>query len=154
MTQVPDAETMKAFNENIVDQFRTNGGKVGAPFEGADMILLTTKGAKSGTPRLVPLVYLPIDGRILIVGSYAGAPVDPQWVRNIRGDSSVHVEVGTSDGVASYDAVARELPGDERAVLWDKVVAVAPGFGDYQSKTDRVIPLFEITPNEASLPTK
>jgi deazaflavin-dependent oxidoreductase (nitroreductase family) len=141
MTESPDVAGMKAFNENIVEQFRTNGGKVGEPFEGADMILLTTKGAKTGTPRLVPLVYLPIDGRVLIVGSFGGAPVDPQWVRNIRGDSSVHVEVGTE----SYDAVARELPGDERAGLWDKVVAVVSGFGDYQANTDRVIPLFDVT---------
>ena len=141
MTDSPDVAGMKAFNENIVEQFRTNGGKVGEPFEGADMILLTTKGAKTGMPRLVPLVYLPIDGRILIVGSFGGAPVDPQWVRNIRVGSSVQVEVGTE----SYDAVARELPGDERAGLWDKVVAVATGFGDYQANTDRVIPLFDVT---------
>lgn len=136
----PDVEGMKAFNNNIIEEFRSNGGKVGGPFEGADMVLLTTKGATSGKPRLVPLVYLPIDGKIIIVGSFGGAPVDPQWVRNLRADPQIHIEVGAD----AYDAVAKELPPTERDAVFEKVVAVAPGFGDYQKNTDRVIPLFEL----------
>ena len=62
-SEIPDAETMKAFNANIVDEFRTNGGKVGGPFEGGTLLLLTTTGAKSGQPRLAPLAYLTIDLR-------------------------------------------------------------------------------------------
>jgi deazaflavin-dependent oxidoreductase (nitroreductase family) len=137
----PDAEGMKAFNDGVIEEFRANGGKVGGPFEGGNMVLLTTKGAKTGKPRLVPLAYVPVDGRILIVGSLAGAPVDPQWVRNIRANSDVFIEVGTE----AYDAVANELPRDERDALWPKVTEVAPVFADYQSKTTRVIPLFEVT---------
>jgi deazaflavin-dependent oxidoreductase (nitroreductase family) len=137
----PDAEAMKAFNDGVIAEFRANGGKVGGPFEGGNMVLLTTKGAKTGQPRLVPLAYVPIDGRIIIVGSLAGAPVDPQWVRNLRADSSAFIEVGTE----AYEAVAQELPREERDVLWPKVITAAPVFADYQSKTTRVIPLFELT---------
>lgn len=141
MTQVPDVSALKAMNKGIVDEFHANGGKVGGPFEGRDMVLLTTTGAKSGAKRLVPLVYLPIDGRIVIVGSFGGAPVDPAWVHNLRAHPEAHVEIGTT----SFDVVARELPLAEREELYPKVVAIAPGFGDYQKNTERIIPLFELT---------
>ena len=140
MTEVPDADMMKAFNKAIVDEFRTNGGKVGGQFEGADLLLLTTTGAKSGEPRLSPLAYLTIDGKTIVIGSYAGADIHPAWVHNLRANSRAHVEVGTTD----YDVIARELPPAERDELYPKVVAAAPGFGDYQAKTSRVIPLFEL----------
>jgi deazaflavin-dependent oxidoreductase (nitroreductase family) len=137
----PDVDGMKEFNRGVIDEFRANGGKVGGPFEGGNMVLLTTKGAKTGQPRLVPLAYIPIDGRIVIVGSLAGAPVDPQWVRNLRANPAVFIEVGAE----AYEAVAQELPRDERDALWPTVTEIAPVFADYQSKTDRVIPLFELT---------
>ncbi len=135
----PDA--LKAFNDQLVADFRANGGKVGPPFEEADLVLLTTTGAKSGQPRLSPLAYLTIDGRILIVGSYGGAPKDPAWVHNLRANPRAHVEIGTE----SYDVAARELPADERDQTYPKIVAAAPGFGEYQAKTSRAIPLFELT---------
>ena len=140
MTEVPDVETMKAFNTNIVDEFRTNGGKVGGPFEGATLLLLTSTGAKSGQPRLAPLAYLTIEGKMIIIGSKAGADTNPDWVHNLRANPRAHVEVGTD----AYDAVSRELPREERDEMYPKVVELAPGFGDYQSKTSRVIPLFEL----------
>ena len=140
MTEVPDADMMKAFNKAIVDEFRSNGGKVGGQFEGADLLLLTTTGAKSGEPRLSPLAYLTIDGKTIVIGSYAGADIHPAWVHNLRANPRAHVEVGTTD----YDVIARELPPAERDELYPKVVAAAPGFGDYQAKTSRVIPLFEL----------
>jgi deazaflavin-dependent oxidoreductase (nitroreductase family) len=140
MTEVPDAETMKAFNKSIVDEFRANGGKVGGPFEGATLLLLTTTGAKSGQPRLAPLAYLTIDGKVIIIGSKAGADTNPDWVHNLRANPKAHVEIGAE----SFDVVARELPREERDDLYPKVVELAPGFGEYQSKTSRVIPLFEL----------
>jgi len=140
MTEVPDTETMKAFNTSIVDEFRTNGGKVGGPFEGATLLLLTSTGAKSGQPRLAPLAYLTIEGKMIIIGSKAGADTNPDWVHNLRANPRAHVEVGTD----AYDVVARELPREERDEMYPKVVELAPGFGDYQSKTSRVIPLFEL----------
>ena len=140
MTEVPDAETMKAFNKSIVDEFRSNDGKVGGPFEGATLLLLTSTGAKSGQPRLAPLAYLTIDGKMIIIGSKAGADTNPDWVHNLRANPRAHIEVGTN----AYDVVARELLPEERDETYPKVVAVAPGFGEYQAKTSRVIPLFEL----------
>src|SRR5215207_6262556 len=131
---------MKAFNQNIVDEFRANGGKVGGPFEGATLLLLTSTGAKSGQPRLAPLAYLTIDEKTIIIGSKAGAATNPDWVHNLRANPRAHVEVGTD----AYDVTARELPSAERDEVFQKITAVAPGFGDYQSKTSRVIPLFEL----------
>jgi deazaflavin-dependent oxidoreductase (nitroreductase family) len=140
MTEIPDAETMKAFNKSIVDEFRANDGKVGGPFEGATLLLLTTTGAKSGQPRLAPLACLSIDGKMIIIGSKAGADTNPDWVHNLRANPSAHVEVGTD----AKNVTARELPAEERDEAYPKVVAVAPGFGDYQAKTSRIIPLFEL----------
>ncbi len=135
-----DTAFLDEFNRNVVEEFRTNEGKVGGQFEGADLLLLHTTGAKSGKPRLSPLAYLTVEGRMLIVGSYAGAPKDPAWVHNLRADTKVRIELGTD----AYDATARELPDAERDAAYPKITAVAPVFAEYQSKTTRAIPLFEI----------
>jgi deazaflavin-dependent oxidoreductase (nitroreductase family) len=103
-------------------------------------VLLHSTGAKSGKARLSPLAYLPIDGRMLIVGSYLGAPKDPAWVHNLRANPRARVEVGTD----TCDVVAHELPREERDELYPRVTQLAPVFADYQTKTDRVIPLFEL----------
>lgn len=138
--QIPDAAAMKAFNNTIVDEFRANGGKVGGPFQGADMLLLTTTGAKTGQPRLVPLTYLRIDGKLIVVGSLAGADTDPAWVHNLRANPRARIEVGTD----SYDVVVRELPHAERDATFPKVASMAPTYAEYQAKTTRTIPLFEL----------
>jgi deazaflavin-dependent oxidoreductase (nitroreductase family) len=138
---VTQPSDVNSFNSVITDEFRANAGKVGGPFTGRDLLLLTTTGAKSSQPRLSPLAYFTIDGRMLIIGSYAGAPKDPAWVHNLRANPRAYIEVGTT----AYDVSVRELPQVERDELFDKVVAVSPGFGEYQSKTARVIPLFELT---------
>lgn len=134
------ADGLKDFNRRIVAEFRANGGKVGPPFENATLLLLHTTGAKSGRPRLAPLAYHQIDDMIIIVGSKAGADTNPDWVHNLRANPRAHVEVGTD----SYDVIAREMPLDERNAVYPKIVARAPGFGEYQEKTNRVIPLFEL----------
>ena len=140
MTDFTDKSSLDAFNNAIIEEFRANDGVVGGPFEGATLLLLTSTGAKSGQPRLSPLAYLMIDGKTIIVGSKAGADTNPHWVHNLRANPRAHVEIGTD----AYDVLARELLEYERDATYPKVVAVAPGFGDYQSKTDRVIPLFEL----------
>jgi deazaflavin-dependent oxidoreductase (nitroreductase family) len=140
--QFPDAATVNAFNTSIIEEFRANEGKVGGQFAGADLLLLTTTGAKSGQRRVSPLAYFRIDGKLIIIGSFAGAPANPAWVHNLRANPQAHVEVGT-DG---FDVTARELPDAERDELFEKVAAAAPGFAEYQSKTSRVIPLFELQP--------
>ena len=140
MAEKPDSGALKNQNAAIIDEFRANGGKVGGPFDGANLLLLTTTGAKSGQQRLNPMMYFPVDDKIFVVGSYAGADVDPAWVHNLRANPRAHIEVGTD----SFDVTARELPRDERDELYPKVVEAAPGFGDYETNTSRVIPLFEL----------
>lgn len=133
-----DAGALEAFNGDMVEKFRANGGKP-ADF-GADLLLLHTTGAKSGKPRLSPLAYLTVDGKMLIIGSYAGAPKDPAWVHNLRANPKAHIEIGTE----TYDVTARELPDDERDAAYPKVAEAAPVFAEYQANTTRVIPLFEL----------
>ncbi|TXH26759.1 nitroreductase family deazaflavin-dependent oxidoreductase [Mycobacterium sp. SMC-16] len=140
MTEFTDAASFHAFNAAIVDEFRANGGKVGGQFEGGNLLLLHTTGAKSGQPRMSPLAYLPVDGKILIVGSKAGAPTHPDWVHNLRANPAARIEIGDDE----YDVVARELPDDEREATYPLITAVAPVFAEYQAKTSRVIPLFEL----------
>ena len=84
MTEMPDTATINDFNQSIIDEFRANGGKVGGQFEGANLLLLHTTGAKSGQPRVSPLAYFRIDGKLIIIGSFAGSPKDPAWVHNLR----------------------------------------------------------------------
>lgn len=137
MTEISD---FKSFNDGIVEEFRANDGKVGGPFEGATLLILHTTGAKSGQARLSPLAYFEVDGKIYIVGSFAGADKDPAWVHNLRANPNAHIELGTTE----YDVLARELPRAERDGLYPKVVERAPVFAEYQVKTSRIIPLFEL----------
>lgn len=138
---VADTAALDDFNRKIVEEFRANAGIVGGPFEGGTLLLLHTTGAKSGQPRLSPLAYLTVDDKMLIVGSYAGAPKDPAWVHNLRANPRARIEVGTDE----YDVDVRELSAAERDAAYPKVVEVAPVFADYQANTTRAIPLFELT---------
>lgn len=140
MTEMPDTATINAFNKTIIDEFRTNGGKVSGQFENANLLLLTTTGAKSGQSRVSPLAYFDIDGKLIIIGSFAGSPVSPGWVHNLRANPRARVEIGAEE----FAVTARELPSDERDALFDTITGAAPGFAEYQSKTSRVIPLFEL----------
>jgi deazaflavin-dependent oxidoreductase (nitroreductase family) len=134
-----DAAALHAFNDDIVTKFRANDGKV-AEF-GDNLLLLTTTGAKSGQKRLSPLAFLNLDGRTIIFGSYGGAPKDPAWVHNLRANPQAHIEIGTD----AYDVTARELPTEERNAIVPELIAIAPVFADYEAKTSRIIPLFELT---------
>src|SRR5271155_2453729 len=143
MTESADIAALQTFNQNLVDEFRANGGKVTGQFANADLLLLTTTGAKSGQARVSPLAYFRIDGKLIIIGSFAGADFNPAWVHNLRANPRAHIEVGTE----AYDVTVRELPPAEREELFEKVSAASPGFAEYQSKTSRVIPLFELQRN-------
>jgi deazaflavin-dependent oxidoreductase (nitroreductase family) len=147
VSQKPDSETLKALNNNIADEFRANAGKVGGRFEGNDLLLLTTTGAKSGDPRVAPLVVFRIDGRLLIVAGYGGADVNPGWVHNLRANPRAHVEVATD----SFEVVAHELDASERQAIIPKISAAVPAFAfaNYQSKTTRAIPIFELQQDES-----
>lgn len=131
----------REFNEQNIEEFRRNGGKVGGQFEGFPLLLLTSTGARSGAQRVNPVAYFDIDDRIYVVGSAAGRENNPAWVHNIRANPRVSVEIGSQ---AAKPATARELPRDERDSIYSVVVERAPGFGEYQQRTDRLIPVFEL----------
>jgi deazaflavin-dependent oxidoreductase (nitroreductase family) len=131
------------FNQRIIDEFRSNGGNVGPPFEGAPMILVTHTGAKSGRERTSPLVYTKDGDRLVIVASKGGAPTNPAWFHNIKANPRVTVEVG--DDRFEADAEIYE-DGPERKRLFDAQAELMPGFSDYETKTDRVIPVVALTP--------
>lgn len=131
------------FNQRNVDEFRANGGKVGGQFEGFPLLLLTSTGAKSGQQRVTPTAYFDIDGHIYIVGSAAGRDSDPAWAFNLRAHPDAIVEIGTDP---PRPVTARELPRAERDAIYPVVVERAPGFAEYEKRTDRVIPVFELLP--------
>lgn len=132
-----DMTDMNAFNQKIIAEFRANDGKVGGMFEGAPMLLLTTTGAKSGQPRIAPLVYTTDGDRHVIIASKGGAPSNPDWFRNLVANPDVTVEVGTEEFAAK--AVVPE--GAERDRLFDAQAAVMPNFREYQNNTERTIPV-------------
>jgi deazaflavin-dependent oxidoreductase (nitroreductase family) len=134
------AADFRAINPAVIDEFRAAAGKVGGSLSGRDLLLLTTTGAKSGQPRLSPLAYFVIDDKMLIVGSFAGSDVDPGWVHNLRANPQARVEVGPE----SYDVTVRELPRPERDAAYPRIVEIEEGFGVYEARTKRVIPLFEL----------
>jgi deazaflavin-dependent oxidoreductase (nitroreductase family) len=130
------------WNAKIISEFRANGGKVGGMFEGAPLLLLHTRGAKTGAERVNPLAYL-VDGDALVVfASKAGAPTNPDWFYNLRANPRVSVEVATE----KRDVVARIAQGDERHRLWEAQKKFNPGFADYETKTDRQIPVVILDP--------
>jgi deazaflavin-dependent oxidoreductase (nitroreductase family) len=141
---MPDDEmaSEREFNENNIEEFRRNGGKVGGQFEGFPPLLLTSTGAKSGTERINLLVgYFDIEDKIYIVGSAAGREKSPAWVFNLRAHPDVLVEIGADPAKA---VVANELPRADRDRIFAIVKERAPGFAEYEKRTDRVIPIFEL----------
>jgi deazaflavin-dependent oxidoreductase (nitroreductase family) len=140
MTEVKDAAYWLGINDSVVAEFRANAGKVGGDLEAFDVLLLTTTGAKSGQPRVTPLSYFTIDDKMIVAGSKAGADTHPDWVHNLRANPAAHIEVGAD----AFNVIARELPSAERDDAYPKIVARYPVFGEYEAKTSRVIPLFEL----------
>jgi len=136
-------QSMSDFNRQIIDEFRANSGKVGGPFEGANMVLLHTTGAKSGQPRVNPVVYRPVGDDLAVFASAAGADSHPAWFHNLKADPEVTIELGGE----TRTAVAREATGAERDEIWEAQKADAPGFAEYEAKTDRTIPVVLLTPS-------
>lgn len=131
---------MSKWNEKIIAEFRANEGRVGGPFEGAPLLLLTTVGRRSGERRTNPLVYLRDGGRVLVFASNAGAPAHPAWYHNLLAQRRVTVELATE----TYAAIAHSLEGEERDTLFARQAGINPGFADYQAGTDRVIPVVAV----------
>lgn len=140
---------MSDWNDKIIAEFRENNGKVGGPFEGAHLLLLTTTGAKSGERRTSPMMYFTeADGTRSVIASKGGAPTNPAWYHNLVANPDVHVEASVDGGIEEYDAVAAPVPEPRRSERYAEIGAKNPGFAEYQLKTTRQIPLVEITRKE------
>lgn len=123
-------------NQSIIDEFHANDGRVGGYFEGATLLLLHTKGRRTGTEHVTPVVYLPDGDRWAVVGSKGGAPNDPDWVRNLEADPEATIEVGTDTIPVRATAILREGPEWDR--LYAGQVARRSGFADYLVKTEGI----------------
>ncbi|MEJ2888891.1 nitroreductase family deazaflavin-dependent oxidoreductase [Actinomycetospora aeridis] len=130
-------EDVSDWNQQIIEEFRANEGRVGGPFEGAPLLLLHHIGRKSGAERVTPMMYQAVDGGYAVFASYAGADVNPAWYHNLLAQPDVEAEIGT-DTVTLH---ARDLPSDERGPIWEKQKQDYPGFAGYEEKTDRTIPV-------------
>ncbi|MFE2997441.1 nitroreductase family deazaflavin-dependent oxidoreductase [Nocardia sp. NPDC059246] len=123
------------------EQYENSGGAEANLLQGVPIILLTTRGNKSGKLRKTPLMRVEHDGEYAVVASLGGAPKHPVWYWNLKADP--HVELRDRDVVKDYDA--REVTGDEKTLWWKRAVEVWPDYAEYQKKTDRQIPLFVLT---------
>jgi F420H(2)-dependent quinone reductase len=127
-----------------VEEYESSGGQRGNKLRdsGLPVIIVTSRGNKSGKIRKTPLMRVEHDGEYLLVASQGGAPTHPVWYYNLTADPTA---VTIQDGPEPWDATVRELSGDERAVWWERAVAAFPPYADYAKKTDRVIPVFLAT---------
>ncbi|HXW34800.1 MAG TPA: nitroreductase family deazaflavin-dependent oxidoreductase [Acidimicrobiales bacterium] len=128
---------MGDFNARIVEEFRSNAGKVGGQFDGAPLLLLHHFGARTNTERVNPVMYQPIEGGFAIFASKAGAPDNPDWYHNLVAHPETTVEVGAE----VVPVRARVAKGDERTEIWEKQKRNWSGFADYERNTDREIPV-------------
>ena len=124
---------MNDWNKNIISEFRENKGMVGGPFEGAPLLLLHHKGAKSSTDRLSPLTYQAVDGGFAVFASKGGADTNPDWFHNLKANPVTKVEVGTD----VVDVKARVAEGAEHDQIWTTQKAQRPQFAEYEQKTSR-----------------
>ncbi|MGV9713944.1 nitroreductase family deazaflavin-dependent oxidoreductase [Gordonia sp. NPDC003424] len=138
---------MSDFNSQIIDEFRTNNGHVTTAGFGDNLILVHTVGAKSGEPRVNPLLALPADDGWLVVGSAGGSPATPAWVHNIRAMSEVTIETPTSGGVTERRARVSEIPDSDWNDAWQRFLDKSDGFRKYtETAQGRRFPIFRLTP--------
>ena len=134
------------FNRHIIEDFRSNHGHPGGPFEGAPVLLLHTTGARSGAERVHPLMYLADDGRYLLFASAAGVDRSPAWYWNLIANPDASIEVG----VEQLDVQAVELSGEERDAKYAEQAQRYPQYAEYQRATTRTIPVVALCPKAAT----
>jgi deazaflavin-dependent oxidoreductase (nitroreductase family) len=132
------------FNRRNIEEFRANHGRIGGSFEGAPVLLLHSKGARSGEERVNPMMYLPDDDRYLVFASAAGADRNPAWYHNLVANPDASIEVG--DERVEVHAVERH--GAERDAKYAVQAERYPGFAEYERKTTRTIPVLALVPGE------
>jgi deazaflavin-dependent oxidoreductase (nitroreductase family) len=125
------------WNRQVIEEFRQNAGKVSGQFEGFPLLLLHHSGARSGTERVNPLAYQVVGDNFAVFASKAGAPTNPDWYHNLLAHPEITVEIGSE----TVPVVARVAEGDERDQIWAEQKRLAPGFAEYEEKTDRQIPV-------------
>lgn len=130
--------TFNDFNQSLVNEYRENGGKVSGMFADTPLLLLTTTGAKSGKPRVSPLIYTTDGDRLAIIASNGGAPTNPDWYHNLVANPVATVEVGTEKFQVRANVA---IPAD-RDRLYAKMVETWPDFAEYEKKITRKIPVF------------
>lgn len=126
-----------------VEVYENSGGTEGTTLHGRPVIVLTTRGAKSGKIRKSPLMRVEHEGVYAAVASLGGAPKHPVWYHNITADPRVELQ----DGPVRQDMIAREVTGEEKTVWWNRAVEAFPPYAEYQTKTDREIPVFLLEPS-------
>ena len=129
-----------------VELYERSGGTEGTTLRdtGLPVIIVTHTGNKTGAIRKTPLMRVTDGANYILVGSMGGAPTHPVWVYNLRANPRAHIELGRK----SFDVTARELPPAERADVVPKLTAEVSAFAEYQARTSRVIPIFELVPDE------
>ena len=132
---------MEDWNKKIIEEFRANKGKVGGPFQGANLLLLHTRGAKSGLERINPMMYFVDGARYVVIASKGGADTHPDWYRNLVANPDLSVEVGTEQ----FPVTAKVTSEPERTKLYEKMESISSGFTDYKKKTKRTIPVITLT---------
>ena len=130
-------DELNDWNQQIMAEFRANGGKCGGDFEGVPMVIVHHTGAKSGIVRNAPLTYLPNGDDVVIFGSKGGAPTNPDWYHNLIANPDTVIELGTE----LVDVHVREATGAERDELFERQKKVSPPFVGYEAATTRVIPV-------------
>ncbi|WEH38465.1 nitroreductase family deazaflavin-dependent oxidoreductase [Streptomyces sp. NBC_01218] len=128
-----------------VELYESSGGKEGTTLRDMPVVVLTTRGARSGKIRKSALMRVEHDGVYAVVASLGGAPTHPVWYHNVVADPRVELQ----DGPVRQDMIAREVTGDEKAMWWRRAVEAFPDYAEYQEKTDRVIPVFVLEPAPA-----
>jgi len=138
MSDATRPRSFHGFNQGVIEDFREHHGQITkGPFTGRPLLLLTTRGAKTGRERTNPLAYTRDGDRIFVIASKGGAPTNPDWYRNLRANPRVTVEVGPERFVAN----ARVAKGDERRRLYDLQASRMPAFKEYEQRTSREIPV-------------
>ena len=139
-----EQQRRRDMNRDIIAEFRANEGRVGGPFEGIPLLLLHTRGAKSGEERINPLAYLEQDDRLYVFGSNGGRAAHPGWYFNVLADPNVSVEVGTHESAAT----ALVLEGDERDRVYAEQARRQPAFASYEEQVSRTIPVVALVLSE------
>ncbi len=140
MSEARDWDRVRNWNEQIIEEFRANGGRLGGHFAGTPVLLLHTTGAKSGLERVNPMLYLDLDGHRYVFASAGGADTHPDWYHNLVAHPEVTVETGTE----TYAAIATPVTGEESDRIYDEQARRYAQFARYEAMTNRLIPVVEL----------